>query len=638
MPHRPRSHQVSDESRRAFERALPSHWVFRPEQPDYGIDGEVEVFDETGASTGLRFYVQLKATDGTDAQARSVRITREVGRYFHALDLPVLIVSYHAPSGALYARWFQEINPPDDEEDGTVAVTFEDANRWTRQTPGLLVRDVVLRRTLRGGAVAVPVLVALDREPPDAQATLVGELTSAAVRLRGIIELTDDVNRALATIVLRPGKVAVLLGKEAGRSMAVAADVTNHRALAADTLLLLALALGHTRQYSIAGKIALAVVDSSIMIERPSVFGPLVRYLAAGHRLTDALELSDRLATKYGSTWAAEAFRSLALTSRGMSAAERMVYEKYLDRRIELAKASGDKKQMAMAYYNRGNSRRGHRREAVRDYVTAARTDPDYWNRDYFCSELGGLFFVLHRFRCALTCYERSMARGAGIETQPLLADALMFAGQYERAKAEFESYLSTRTKELSPQWRLKDWALTQILKLGILIQNRQTRAALAMADNPAALDDALQLDALCGLAWFNKGAGQLEANERRTAFVYYLMAAVSQDWDIVAWRNAFALSMEHKEDQVAGPYILLAAYELHGERLLEELFTATKGASDKRNEFIRDVQSRLEEWLPRKNKGPEMRMLGPNSEYISFDLGSGTVTHKKPPDRKDDH
>jgi len=92
MPNRPRSHQVSDESRRAFERSLPSHWVFRPQYPDYGIDGEVEVFDEAGKSTGLRFYVQLKATDGTDEEARSVRITRENGRYYHALDLPVLMV------------------------------------------------------------------------------------------------------------------------------------------------------------------------------------------------------------------------------------------------------------------------------------------------------------------------------------------------------------------------------------------------------------------------------------------------------------------------------------------------------------------------------------------------------------------
>src|SRR6266571_283309 len=593
MPNRPRSHQVSDESRRAFEAALPGQWVPRVQQPDYGVDEEVEIFDEAGTSTGLRFYVQLKATDGTDEQARSVRITRDNARYYHALDLPVLIVSYHAPSATLYARWFQEINPPEGEEDGTVSVTFDDANRWTTQTPDLLVRDVVLRRTLRGGAVRTPIPVFVDREPDDVQAQLVSELQSALVRLRGTVELTDDLNSALATIALRARKVTVQLGKEFSRSMGIPADVKNHRGLAADTLLLLALALGRAGQYSLAGKIALAVVDSSIMIERFEVFSPLVRYLATGHRLTDALELSDRLATRYGNTWAAEALRSPALTSQGMSAAEMVIYERYLDRRIELAKASSDDRQIAMAYYNRGNHRRGRRREALQDYLMAARMDPDYWNRDYFCSEIGGLFFVLHRFKCAVVSYQLSVDRGAGIETWALLADALMFAGQYERAKLQFEAYFD-RTKELSPQWRLKHWALTQILKLGVQNQTRQTRAALALADNPATLDDALRLDTLCGLAWFNKGAGQLAAKERRTAFVYYLMAAVCQDWDLVAWRNAFALATEHEEDRVVGPYIMMAAYEIHGERFLQELFTATQGAPEKRSEFIRDVQSKL--------------------------------------------
>ncbi len=366
------------------------------------------------------------------------------------------------------------------------------------------------------------------------------------------------------------------------------------------------------------------------MIESPDVFGPLTRYLATGHRLTDALELSDRLATKYGSTWAAESFRSLALTAQGTSAAELAIYEKYLDRRIELAEAGSDKQQIAMAYYNRGNHRRGsNRREAVRDYLIAARTDPSYWNRDYFSSELGGLFFGLHRFKCSATSYQLSMDRGAGIETQALLADALMFAGQYAKAKVQFGLYLG-ETKELSPQWRLKDWALTQILKLGVETQNRQTRGALSLAGDPATVDDALQLDALCGLAWFNKGAGQLAVKDRRMAFVYYLLAAVCQDWDVEAWRNAFALATEHEEDREAGPYILMAAYEINGEPFLEELAAAVQGPPEKRSEYIAGLRSLLNEWLPRRKELRQLRILGPNSEYISFDLGSGAMTHKK--------
>ena len=406
-------------------------------------------------------------------------------------------------------------------------------------------------------------------------------------------------------------------------------QVTNYRALAADTLLLLAHALGRARQYSLAAKIALAVADQSIIIERPEIFGLLTKYMAEGHRLADALELSDRLATKYGSTWAADSLRTLALMTDGMSAAESAYYQKYLDRRITVAESGSEKRQVAMTYYNRGNYRRGHGpREGIHDYLVAARTDDTYWNRDYFCAEIGGLFFGLKRFKCAVACYQRSVDLGSGPETRALLADSMMFAGQYKNAKREFGEYLDN-TQELAPQWRLKHWALTKILGLGIEDQTRQTGPARSSAGDPATLDDALGLDALCGLAWFNKGAGQLRDKNRQLASESYLMAAVCQDWDLEAWRNAFGLAMEDKDNQAA-PWILMAAYELHAERFLQELATALSAPAEKKADYMRQLRRMIAELLPEKPTPRELRWLGPDSEYIRFDLRSGEITHRK--------
>ncbi|WP_443030611.1 DUF4365 domain-containing protein [Sphingomonas sp. RT2P30] len=63
MPRRPRSHQVEDISIRRFEDMLPRAWVSRIVVPDYGVDRDVEIFTAAGESTGLKFAVQLKATD-----------------------------------------------------------------------------------------------------------------------------------------------------------------------------------------------------------------------------------------------------------------------------------------------------------------------------------------------------------------------------------------------------------------------------------------------------------------------------------------------------------------------------------------------------------------------------------------------
>ena len=86
--------------------------MFRDETPDYGIDGEVEIFDNAGNPTGFRFHVQLKATDRPDSSfASQVRLRRETVDYYLSLSRPILLVSYHSGSQRLYWRWFHFLDP-----------------------------------------------------------------------------------------------------------------------------------------------------------------------------------------------------------------------------------------------------------------------------------------------------------------------------------------------------------------------------------------------------------------------------------------------------------------------------------------------------------------------------------------------
>ncbi|MDQ3520762.1 MAG: DUF4365 domain-containing protein [Gemmatimonadota bacterium] len=65
MPTRPDQHSLEDKSRDAFGLILPDAWVFRKLDKDYGLDGEVEIFDAARQATGRKFNVQLKATRST---------------------------------------------------------------------------------------------------------------------------------------------------------------------------------------------------------------------------------------------------------------------------------------------------------------------------------------------------------------------------------------------------------------------------------------------------------------------------------------------------------------------------------------------------------------------------------------------
>src|SRR6478752_6893706 len=112
MPRRPRAHQLEELSRRVFGSALPSRWVSRPLDPDYGLDATVEIFDKHDKATGLAFHVQLKATDQQSLKValRSIRFSNELAGYYRSLALPVLIVLYYAPGDRLFARWFHAYN------------------------------------------------------------------------------------------------------------------------------------------------------------------------------------------------------------------------------------------------------------------------------------------------------------------------------------------------------------------------------------------------------------------------------------------------------------------------------------------------------------------------------------------------
>lgn len=110
MPKRSKNHDIEDASRRQFDVLLPDNWVSRAKPSDYGVDVEVELFEDDGSATGLIFYVQLR---GTDDQTKSRSATLELDQlgYFYSLDLATIFVRYCRPSNTFFWRWHYSITP-----------------------------------------------------------------------------------------------------------------------------------------------------------------------------------------------------------------------------------------------------------------------------------------------------------------------------------------------------------------------------------------------------------------------------------------------------------------------------------------------------------------------------------------------
>jgi tetratricopeptide (TPR) repeat protein len=108
-PKRPRSHILEDESRQRFPLVLPSAWVVREIPKDYGIDLEVEVFEDEEA-TGLTFKVQLKSTDAVKASIPKLQIDMDHLRYWSMLDVAVMIALYVQEESTFYWRWSRGVD------------------------------------------------------------------------------------------------------------------------------------------------------------------------------------------------------------------------------------------------------------------------------------------------------------------------------------------------------------------------------------------------------------------------------------------------------------------------------------------------------------------------------------------------
>lgn len=68
MPSRVRNHVLETLSRDELSRLIsgPLGWVVRDVAIDYGIDVNVEIFDDRGEATGLTFKVQLEGMERPD--------------------------------------------------------------------------------------------------------------------------------------------------------------------------------------------------------------------------------------------------------------------------------------------------------------------------------------------------------------------------------------------------------------------------------------------------------------------------------------------------------------------------------------------------------------------------------------------
>ncbi|WP_393925553.1 DUF4365 domain-containing protein [Yoonia sp. R2-816] len=416
-----------------FERLLPSAWVCRRKDKDYGIDLEVEVFDETGRSTGLMFLVQLKATD-SPKMARSVKMKVDRLEYMSSLDAPSMLVLYCAPSRTFHWLWLPEIfarqSRPSAE---TITIKFDPTDAWGARTSHTIPTTLRIFRTLRIRSRQLPIGLAVESEQTEANVSVA--LNAAMSKILGVssrFKKGEDPNDCLPMQISFEGD-KLKVGIDSIASVAVHLDIEDHN----DIFLWLCYVVACMAYRSDFDE---HLHDLASFIVRENLACPsreLASVVAVG--VVGDSELAAAIASLNGlHEIQDESYARYihALLSRAGSHDQKMTaINRFYEEAIAADVDQSDLVQAAI-HYSFGDSLRiaVEMRAALRQFNLARRKCAEYLERAYFLSELRAILYFSGRYRLSARAYEASHAIEANAKTAICAGDALMFAAHPDRA------------------------------------------------------------------------------------------------------------------------------------------------------------------------------------------------------------
>ncbi|EGR1756167.1 DUF4365 domain-containing protein [Vibrio parahaemolyticus] len=589
LPKRTRAHILEELSVDKFKSLLPHEWVYRIPTHDYGIDGEVEVFDNDGLSTGIKFLVQLKATDEKNStKALKLRMSIEKLNYFKQLDCPVLVVRYLAHSDTIYSRWFHSLNPTTDTlAEKSFCMQFSSSDEWNEYSTGLFFEGLKAYNNFKSKTLQKPIKINASIK------SYKGLSTHSTLVASSLINSTKE-NENTFTFEFKPTKSSPSIleidendyyinlggvGSVRG-SFDNLSNTTDALTLVADinvTIGLLLQSLGHTKEaevhfdnYIQASKIKnqgltlISYTQCKIATRAPSDALLLIESIVnttniLEHDLINEIQVCLSLITSFSNKADVE---SVIKTY------------KCIDRSIP----SDHKELKATLHYNLGNflSARSELSKAIHQYNKAAKMNPDYKKRAYWLKEVAGLLFCASKYTIASKFYTAATDIEDTAENAVLLADSLIFCGRFEEASDLLDTYIP-KLKVRNSIWCLKSWTLDLLVNdLGIKKQQIGKVATTKFIEN-ANEDEIIayivKTNAICPECWYSLAQKFVNAQDYNRACISYLLLAFSDERYRNTWMNALQCAY-NIEDLIAFSHLIEVIGNKFGSEAIGEFFS----------------------------------------------------------------
>ena len=629
---RHRNHVLEDLSLTALKLALPDVWVVHSFCTDYGIDVQIEIFEENGNSTGLRIYGQLKATDNSEDKD-VLQLDREHFEYWARHTDPVALFRYYAESNIIKWCWMHELEWRMRPSANSLNVCSYLRNWQTTNTAAELLDlarirskaiyhsfstplSISVKSTCGDIAKSVELADRLAERLPTPNFEVFGEVSSQCH-----FEVILDDRRVCIGHMGLPGFVATV------ETTSTPDDITEYA-----LILLFLVAARYDRTLFLRGaspivlKTMWSFADDIIFL---LTIEGLIRALGADRAIPAILENAPN--QEHPHLWFA---MMTAGTRSSRRFGEMESWRKQLKNWADTPVYSGMAATAAYNYANHlANAGTGQWEEAEKYYLLAGTRDSIYYDREYYWAELGAARFEAGNYKSAADAYRRSLDISPSAETRWRLGDAYFHNGNYELARTELMGALASEKdfgsypllvlevcNELLSRWHITKQTVTPITddshrQLSELKPSK-TEASLILELQPF-----INLCAIDPLLSFNCGHLALGAEQPHIATFRFLTCALRQRNDAEAWALAFGAAMNAQLTELV-TLIAQSAYFYTGENFVAyvmnivslpaDLQDATKQEFKRRLiELIRSTKERkTQSFLIRVFNGEEPTML----------------------------
>ena len=634
MPKRPKQHELEDLSRAKFQLILPRKWVLRDKDKDYGIDCEVELFDEDGNSQGLLFYVQLKASGSKkNSEILNIDLKIETLKYFEQLEIPVLLARYSEHLDKFFIKWVNNVDLTFAKKNAkTFRVKIADNEEWTDKTSLKIENDLTNVRILNSGSFDFPLSYSINFNDYE-----IHGLSNSQFK----IQLRNKLNEYSDFLKFKKSDENFLINIFIEKNLllvqtSILKGVFFHNLdkrpkeyfiedLSLDILLSLSMCMVMIGQIDYCGKI---IFDNDLdkrLIKKEELLLRILPVLLSSSYFENGLKLiNDALDNSENQIILFPAIATLLLKSDTKNKKKIALIELFFQSQLNKGKKLKLDGLIATSHYNLGNFFRGKNNhyKSIHHYVSAKKYNTSYLKRPYYYQEIAGVCFEVEKFKFSSTFYEKAISLGASSESKSLFADALMFAGEYEKADRVFNEYIS-ETEKPNEEFLLKSILLNHIIiNQKVKSQNRESKKANTYADireldskekQLKNLEKALNIDLLSSLAWFNIGHLNIEKNNFLKAMYCFAMAAIINLWDIEAWTFAFLSFINSGEegDLLIGSLILKTAYRHNRDEFLMDLYAILEENNQSNSDIIALIDNMLVNNSSEENNSSVLRIFG---------------------------